>query len=43
MNLCPTDESPLRQVAKKFGLAFIALFGSAAKGRATKRSDWENG
>ena len=35
----PVDEAALREVAERFGLAFVALFGSAAKGRMIRESD----
>ncbi|MBM4080730.1 MAG: nucleotidyltransferase domain-containing protein, partial [Planctomycetes bacterium] len=35
----PINEVALKDIAERFGAAFIALFGSAAKGTMTKESD----
>lgn len=35
----PVNETALRQITQQFGLAFITLFGSIAKGHMTKESD----
>jgi predicted nucleotidyltransferase len=35
----PVDEAEVRRISAEFGLAFVALFGSAAKGRMTAASD----